>query len=87
MGGDGARAMLAMRDAGAYNIAQDEASSVVFGMPREAIRLGAVHQVLPVKAIGAHLMDVLRRTGGAPVKPAGTTPADRTGNPSPATSA
>lgn len=45
MGGDGSQAMLAMRQAGALNICQDEASSVVFGMPKEAIKLGAAHQV------------------------------------------
>ncbi|MEO5695226.1 MAG: chemotaxis response regulator protein-glutamate methylesterase [Usitatibacter sp.] len=45
MGKDGAKGMLAMKEAGAHNIAQDEATSVIFGMPREAIELGAVHEV------------------------------------------
>lgn len=45
MGKDGAQGMLKMRSAGAYNFAQDEASCVVFGMPREAIAAGAVHQI------------------------------------------
>ncbi|MCK6423598.1 MAG: chemotaxis response regulator protein-glutamate methylesterase [Burkholderiaceae bacterium] len=65
MGGDGAQAMRAMRDAGAYNVAQDEASCVVFGMPREAIAAGAVHEVLPLKRIAEHLMQHLREHAGA----------------------
>ena len=48
MGDDGARGMLEMKEAGAYNIAQDEASSVVFGMPKEAIRVGGVDKVFPL---------------------------------------
>ena len=48
MGDDGARGMLEMKEAGAYNLAQDEASSVVFGMPAEAIKLGGVDQVIPL---------------------------------------
>ncbi|WP_348263387.1 chemotaxis response regulator protein-glutamate methylesterase [Telmatobacter sp. DSM 110680] len=48
MGDDGARGMLEMKHAGAFNIAQDEASSVVFGMPKEAIKLDGVHKVLPL---------------------------------------
>ena len=47
MGADGAKAMREMRDAGAHCVAQDEASCVVFGMPREAIAAGAVQEVLP----------------------------------------
>ncbi|MEO8657341.1 MAG: chemotaxis response regulator protein-glutamate methylesterase [Bryobacteraceae bacterium] len=53
MGADGAEGMLEMHHAGAYNIAQDEASCVVFGMPREAIRLGGVDRVLPLSRVGA----------------------------------
>ncbi len=64
MGADGARAMKVMRDAGAYNVAQDEASCVVFGMPREAIAAGACHEVLPLKRIGTHLIEHLRSTSG-----------------------
>ncbi|HZF51324.1 MAG TPA: chemotaxis-specific protein-glutamate methyltransferase CheB [Polyangiaceae bacterium] len=48
MGRDGAEGLLAMKRAGAFTLAQDEASSVVFGMPREAIRLGAADRVLPL---------------------------------------
>lgn len=65
MGADGAKAMREMRDAGAYCVAQDEASCVVFGMPREAIAAGAVQEVLPLTKIAAHLMDHLRRTAGS----------------------
>ncbi|TLD45522.1 MAG: Chemotaxis response regulator protein-glutamate methylesterase [Accumulibacter sp.] len=56
MGDDGARGLKEMRDAGAATIAQDEASCVVFGMPREAIRLGAVEQVLPLSQIATALV-------------------------------
>jgi two-component system chemotaxis response regulator CheB len=45
MGRDGAQGLLAMKNAGAWTLAQDEASCVIFGMPREAIELGAVHEV------------------------------------------
>jgi two-component system chemotaxis response regulator CheB len=48
MGKDGAKGMLEMKKAGSWNIAQDEATSVIFGMPREAIELGAVHEVAPL---------------------------------------
>jgi two-component system chemotaxis response regulator CheB len=65
MGADGARAMREMKDAGAYNVAQDEDSCVVFGMPREAIAAGACEQVLPLKQIAGHLMSYLRETAGA----------------------
>jgi two-component system chemotaxis response regulator CheB len=64
MGADGARAMREMRDAGAYNVAQDEDSCVVFGMPREAIAAGACDQVLPLKQITPHLVSYLRETAG-----------------------
>jgi two-component system chemotaxis response regulator CheB len=64
MGGDGAKAMRLMRDAGSFNIAQDEASCVVFGMPREAIAAGAAHEVLPLQDIAARLIERLRSTAG-----------------------
>jgi len=56
MGDDGARGMLEMKQAGAFNIAQDEASSVVFGMPKEAIKLDSVHKVLPLAQIPAAIL-------------------------------
>jgi two-component system chemotaxis response regulator CheB len=65
MGADGATAMKAMRDAGSYNIAQDEATCVVFGMPREAINAGAAHEVLPLKEIAPKLLERLRASGGS----------------------
>ena len=51
MGDDGASGMLEMREAGSYNIAQDEASCVVFGMPNEAIKRGGVDKVLSLENI------------------------------------
>ncbi len=51
MGDDGAKGMLEMKGAGSYNIAQDEKSCVVFGMPNEAIKLGGVHKILPLDSI------------------------------------
>lgn len=51
MGDDGARGLREMRDAGAHTLAQDEATCVVFGMPKEAIRLEAAVRVVPLEAI------------------------------------
>ena len=62
MGADGAKAMKTLRDAGSWNVAQDEASCVVFGMPREAIAEGAAHEVLPLTAIAPRLLERLRST-------------------------
>lgn len=56
MGDDGARGMKEMHDAGARTIAQDEASCVVFGMPKEAVKLGATDQVLPLDQIPAAIV-------------------------------
>ncbi len=61
MGSDGAQGMLAMKKAGARTIAQDEASCVVFGMPKEAIRHGAVDRVLPLSAIASAILAESRR--------------------------
>jgi two-component system chemotaxis response regulator CheB len=57
MGSDGAAGLLALREAGAYTIAQDEASSVVFGMPREAIQRGAAVEVVPLHRIAHKLIE------------------------------
>ena len=67
MGADGAQAMRVMRDAGSYNICQDEASCVVFGMPREAIARGAAHEVLPLARIAAALAARLKSTAGGTI--------------------
>lgn len=56
MGGDGAKEMLTMKQTGALTIAQDEASCVVFGMPKEAIKAGAVDKVLPLDAIAGAIL-------------------------------
>lgn len=61
MGADGAQGMLEMKKAEGFTIAQDEASSVVFGMPREAIRLGGVDEVLPLNRIGKAMLETLGR--------------------------
>ena len=60
MGDDGAKGMKEMKDAGAYTIAQDEESCVVFGMPREAIRLEAVHKVVPLSKIPGEVCNASR---------------------------
>lgn len=56
MGDDGARGLLAMRQAGARTLAQDEATSVVFGMPKAAWELGAAEELVPLPGIGARLL-------------------------------
>jgi two-component system, chemotaxis family, protein-glutamate methylesterase/glutaminase len=61
MGDDGAKGMLEMKEAGAFNIAQDEASCVVFGMPAEAIKLGAVDRVLPLPQIASEVIRQCQR--------------------------
>jgi len=64
MGKDGAVGMLEMRQAGAYNLAQDEASCVVFGMPREAIAVGAVDEVVPIQEMTQRVLSKLMQSGG-----------------------
>ncbi len=61
MGRDGAAGLLQMRRAGALTIAQDEATSVVYGMPREAAQIGAAAQVLPLSAIGPAIGNLPQR--------------------------
>ena len=65
MGADGARAMKTMKDAGSWNLVQDEATCVVFGMPKEAIAHGAAHEVLPLAQIAPRLIEWLRTHAGA----------------------
>jgi two-component system chemotaxis response regulator CheB len=67
MGADGAKAMREMRDAGSFNVCQDEASCVVFGMPREAIAHGGAHEVLPLHQIASRVIEHLRSTAGTSI--------------------
>lgn len=68
MGRDGAEGLLAMRSAGAETIGQDEATSMVYGMPRVAFEMGAVAQQLPLDAIAKHLLRITNalKSKGAP---------------------
>jgi two-component system chemotaxis response regulator CheB len=59
MGNDGAHGLLSMKAAGALTIAQDEASSIVFGMPREAIILGAAARVVPLDQVAGNILNWL----------------------------
>jgi two-component system chemotaxis response regulator CheB len=61
MGDDGARGMKHMHDKGARTVAQDEASCVVFGMPKEAIRMGGVDAVMPLGEVARSIMEFDRR--------------------------
>ena len=63
MGKDGALGMLDMKNAGAHNFAQDEASCVVFGMPREAIAVGATHEVGPLTELPRMVLNYLATHG------------------------
>jgi len=63
MGGDGAKGLKEMRDAGARTVAQDEASCVVFGMPRVAIETGGVEEVLPLERIGPRVLEWVAKAG------------------------
>ncbi|MGV8527294.1 chemotaxis protein CheB [Pseudomonas aeruginosa] len=74
MGKDGARGLLAIRQAGGYTLAQDEATCVVYGMPREAVELGAAEDVLPLERIAAALLQQAARR---------SEPATRTSRPLP----
>jgi two-component system response regulator WspF len=66
MGADGARGLLAMRNAGWHTIAQDEATSVVYGMPRAAVQLKAATEVLPLSAIGKRLGELATQIARKP---------------------
>ena len=61
MGADGARGLKAMKEHGAFTIAQNEATSVVWGMPGEAVKRGAVDEQLPLERIASHLVDKLEK--------------------------
>ncbi|MWL90609.1 chemotaxis response regulator protein-glutamate methylesterase [Cupriavidus sp. SW-Y-13] len=63
MGKDGARGMLRMKEAGSYNLAQDEQSCIVFGMPKEAIATGGVHEVVPLHQMSQRVMAHLATFG------------------------
>lgn len=65
MGKDGAQGMLAMRKAGAYNICQDQQSSVVWGMPREATMNGAANEVAPLGEVATRVLARLRSPDGS----------------------
>jgi two-component system, chemotaxis family, protein-glutamate methylesterase/glutaminase len=67
MGADGAAGLLSLRTAGARTLAQDEASCVVFGMPREAIRLQAAEQVVPLDRVASTLFKFLEGSSLHPV--------------------
>ncbi len=71
MGDDGAQGLLEMRQAGAATIAQDEASCIVFGMPKEAIARGAAERVVPLQALAGEIIRVGRfeRTEAPPAGP------------------
>jgi two-component system chemotaxis response regulator CheB len=60
MGDDGARGMAEMKQAGAATLAQDEATCVVFGMPKEAIKVGGVDRVLPLRSIPSAILTCAR---------------------------
>jgi two-component system chemotaxis response regulator CheB len=60
MGDDGARGLKEMRDAGAKTVGQDEATCVVYGMPKEAVKLGAVERVMPLGDIAGAMLAVLQ---------------------------
>ena len=62
MGKDGAKGMAQMKQAGAYNIAQDEASCVVYGMPKEAVAAGGVDEILPLREIAKRVIAVVGKS-------------------------
>jgi two-component system chemotaxis response regulator CheB len=64
MGNDGAAGLLAMRQAGARTLAQDEASCVVFGMPKEAIAMGGAEEVVPLDRMASRMLGLVRQKAG-----------------------
>jgi len=71
MGDDGARGLKEMRDAGAPTVVQDETTSVVWGMPGSAWKLGAADQALPLEAIAGRLLELAARPLAKPRAAAG----------------
>ncbi|MDM8522780.1 chemotaxis response regulator protein-glutamate methylesterase [Desulfococcaceae bacterium HSG8] len=65
MGADGAKGLLAMRESGAYTLAQDEKTCVVFGMPKEAIKMKAVDEVVPLPDVSRKIISILRDRKGS----------------------
>jgi chemotaxis response regulator CheB len=65
MGRDGAEGLLAIKRAGGLTLAQDQASSVVWGMPRAAVELGAADQVVPLAGLAEAIMRTVGPPGGA----------------------
>ncbi len=63
MGSDGAKGLLAMRKSGAHTLAQDEQTSIVFGMPKEAIKIGAADKVVPLPHIAQTIITILSKKG------------------------
>ncbi len=66
MGADGAAGLLAMRESGAVTLAQDQATCVVYGMPREAVKLGAAQKILPLPDIARGIADAVQEMEKAP---------------------
>jgi two-component system chemotaxis response regulator CheB len=65
MGADGARGLMQMREAGAHTIAEDESTCVVYGMPKEAIEMGAAAEIVPLPMVAARIAEALRRRESA----------------------
>jgi two-component system, chemotaxis family, protein-glutamate methylesterase/glutaminase len=72
MGADGADGLLAMRRSGAYTLGQDQRSCVVFGMPKEAIALGAVAEVVPLDSMAERIVAALRASASPAILTAAT---------------
>lgn len=67
MGADGAQGLLSMKEKGAYTVAQDEATSVVYGMPKEAAKLGAAEEILPLQSIPDAIIKQMAKKMAEPV--------------------